>query len=157
LATRVGDRQALDQQPHAAGLRHAGFTLLELLVVMSILSVLATFAGLSIGLGGRSQDTDAGRFAEIFDRARYLAIAEGRVVALALSASEAQVMRRDGGAWVPYGAAIALDGTADLQGDRLIVVWPSDQSDPVQVDFRLNSGRSVRCTATGVGGVSCSG
>ncbi len=151
MTARIADRRR-----HDPGDRN-GFTLLELLVVVSIVSVLTTVAGLSVSLGRPAPDSDAARFAALFDRVRYGAVAEGRVAGLQLTGAQAQEMRREGDAWVPEGPPVVWQGPVGIDGTRLIVIWPSDQSDPVQVDFPRDGGPAVRCTAPGVGGVSCSG
>ncbi len=137
-----------------------GFTLLELLVVVTILTVMTTVAGLSVTLSRPSANTDAARFAALFDDARQQAVAEGRVVGLRVSEDQAQPMRREGGAWVPDGDAIDWRGPVRIDGapsaERLIVLWPSDQSDPVQLDFAQGSEGTHRCTVTGIGGALCS-
>ena len=134
-----------------------GFTLLELLVVVTIVSVMTAVAGLSVTLARPAPESDSARFVALFNGARHLAVAEGRVVALRLSPQDAQRMRREDGQWVPDGPPVTWQGTAMINGERMVVVWPSDQSDPLQVEFRPRSGKPVRCTLSGVGGATCSG
>lgn len=134
-----------------------GFTLLELLVVVSIVSVLTTVAGLSVTLNRPAPDNDPARFSAIYDRARHLAVAEGRIVGLRLTGAGAQIMRREANGWVADGDAIAWDGAARIDGARLIVLWPSDQADPVLLEFPGNGGPTIRCAAPGTGRMRCAG
>ena len=137
----------------------AGFSLIELLVAVAVLSVLTVGAVLATGRGGPDQGSDMARFEVLFDRARALAI-EGR--------------QARGLVITPDGVQMAQPGAGDWQVSRTVLPWqnrvaflaPGARTGLNQPDIRLlPNGRSTvfsiefdrtgRCESDGWTGVSC--
>lgn len=148
-----------------------GFTLVELLVVLSILSLLSVGAALSIG--GRSATPLAGRMAtQLADDIAYArdqALLGRTLWGLRPEPGRGwQVLRLGAdGSWQPglaerrfergsiqwfSGGQPIVAGAAD--GPPPIVIAPEGRMTPL--DIRLShAGQSRRCVSTGVGGITC--
>jgi general secretion pathway protein H len=77
----------------------AGFTLVELMVVLVILGLAAAAVVLAMPTPGGSLETEAERFAARAKAARDQAIVEARPAGLAIGPGGYEVSRRTGGAW----------------------------------------------------------
>jgi general secretion pathway protein H len=94
-----------------------GFTLVELMVVLVILSLAATVVVLAMPETGGSLEAEAERFAARAKAARDSAIVEARPVALSIDAGGYAVARRPAGAWQPISHHEWADGTqAQIRG-----------------------------------------
>jgi general secretion pathway protein H len=82
-----------------AGRKQAGFTLIELMVVLVIIGLAAAAVVLAIPEAGGSLAGEADRFAARAKAARDTAILESRAVALQIGRGGYEVARREGGAW----------------------------------------------------------
>jgi general secretion pathway protein H len=92
-----------------------GFTLVELMVVLTILALAATAVVLTIPGEERSVRSEADRLAARLAAARDVAVVEGRSVAVNFAPSGYGFERRIDGAWAP------LPGRAFAQRN-----WPAD-------------------------------
>ena len=82
-----------------AGRKQAGFTLIELMVVLVILGLTAAVVVLAMPETGGSLAGEAERFAARAKAARDTAILESRAVALQIGRGGYEVARREGGVW----------------------------------------------------------
>jgi len=103
--------------------RAAGFTLVELMVVLVILGLASAAVVLAIPDRGGSLQAEAERFAARAKAARDSAIVESRPVALLIDGGGYAVARRTGGEWVPAPRHEWVDGTeaeaSGLTGGRI--------------------------------------
>lgn len=85
--------------------RAAGFTLLELLVVIVIVGVMLTFASLSIGDGGQGAriENEARRLAALIGLAGEEAVLNGRELGLRFDEESYYFLRFEDGEWRPVG------------------------------------------------------
>lgn len=79
--------------------REAGFTLVELMVVLVIIGLAAAAVVLAMPQAGGSVASEADRFAARAKAARDTAILESRAVAVQIGRGGYEVARREGGAW----------------------------------------------------------
>ena len=94
-----------------------GFTLVELMVVLVIISLAATAVVLAMPETGGSLEAEAERFAARAKAARDSAIVEARPIALTIDAGGYAVARRASGAWQPLSRHEWVEGTqAELRG-----------------------------------------
>jgi general secretion pathway protein H len=94
-----------------------GFTLVELMVVLVIISLAATAVVLAMPETGGSLEAEAERFAARAKAARDSAIVEARPVALTIDGGGYAVARRASGAWHPISRHEWVEGTqAELRG-----------------------------------------
>lgn len=100
-------RKALFSAP---GSRQSGFTLLEIIVVMLIIGVMATFAMLSIG--GRSSDdrlqAEASRLRKIMALAADESLFKGEQLGLLVETDGYRLLALGSGGWAPYTGGAAL-------------------------------------------------
>lgn len=92
--------------------RVAGFTLVELMVVLVIIGLAASAVVLAMPERGGSLQAEAERFAARAKAARDGAILESRSAAVQLGAGGYDVSRRAGGAWRGEAHYDWVDGTA---------------------------------------------
>ena len=125
-----------------------GFSFVEMLVVVAILSILAIGATLPFSRGSASVAGDAGALEQAADGLRSLAMISDRPRALALSPGGWQAERRSGGGWAAEGAPMAFAAaTASLAGDEpsRIVFLPDGRA--FGPDVLLDApGTAMRCT-----------
>lgn len=84
--------------------RQAGFTLVELMVVLFLIGLAASAVVLTISSATRSSGTQAEQFAARIAALRDRAVVEGRPLAFWVRASGYGFERRDGGRWQPLDA-----------------------------------------------------
>ncbi len=82
-------------------MRRDGFTLVEMLIVMTVMALLASAVVLTVGSGGRGVATDASRLASRIAAARETAIVTARPVGVWITRSGYGFDIRSGGAWRP--------------------------------------------------------
>ena len=149
----------------------AGFTLIELVVVMAIMSVLALSVSFSAARMGAGQQSDVAGFSAQFERLYERAIMGRAPLALSLSDRGWQMLRPDDSTpdrWIAVGRVRVLRGearfeTADLTPARRtgapllyadLVFLPNGQSTPFRVAF-ISAQGVTRCTSDGWTGVKC--
>jgi general secretion pathway protein H len=99
------------RRPRPASRRSAGFTLVELMVVIVIIGLAATAVVLAVPDTGGSIQAEAERFAARAKAARDSAIVEARPYALQVDAVGYAVVRRSEGEWVPAARHAWVRGT----------------------------------------------
>ena len=108
--------------------RASGFTLLEVLVVVTLVAIIGSAIALSIGTrGDRELDTTAERLRAAFDHAREAAVTSGRAYGFFVTPQACEMVVFDGEAWQrapagSAGAAITLRPPYALQGDGVYAV-----------------------------------
>ncbi|MDJ0827635.1 MAG: prepilin-type N-terminal cleavage/methylation domain-containing protein [Rhodobacter sp.] len=141
--------------------RHdAGFTLVELMIVVTVLSLLTVSVSLGVNRPRTAQAQDWSRFEALHGRMRAEAVLGRAVLGLALTAEGYSWLRRQGGAWAEVGDGGAWrDGVAVLlpfdPGGR-VVFTPGGQSTPVRVRFQAGA-QVVICQSDGWAPVTCAG
>ena len=144
----------------------AGITLVELLVVMSVLAVLAVGTGLAVGRPPGPGENDAARFEEGFNRQRAMAIAGGERLGLRLNAKGMQTLRLGPAGWVETGRLRRWHGRAVMlppaAGSPVsppdtpeLVFLPDGRTTAVSVGFSGGSARAWRCESDGWTGLTC--
>lgn len=140
-----------------AGARAAGFTLVELMVVIAVLSVLAV--GVTLSVGRPKAAKDLATFQEVWHRERALAI-EGRDMrGLEFGPEGLGVLEWRGGEWRRQGATVAWRGRVVFaaqqrmpSGEPDVVFRATGQSNAFRVQFSAD-GQS--CTSDGWAELSC--
>jgi len=142
------------------GRASAGFTLIELMIVVTILSLLtlSITLGLSSPRGDRVQDW--ARFAALHKQLRAQAVLSGDVLGLAVDGEGYQRMAWRDGAWQTQGSRarwrdpVLVLEPADLRAP--VIFGPGGQS--TKVNLRFGRGSATRaCTSDGWVPVSCNG
>ncbi|MEZ5714079.1 MAG: prepilin-type N-terminal cleavage/methylation domain-containing protein [Paracoccaceae bacterium] len=144
--------------------REAGFTLIELMVVVAILSTLALGVALSAGRGGSRGESDLARFRAGFDLARALAIEgnEMRGLTLGPKGMQALVWRlgAEGGVWTELGGPQPWRGRVAFAprqpgraGEPDLVFLPNGRSTGFSV--RFDGDDSGSCESDGWAGLTC--
>lgn len=136
-----------------------GFTLVELMVVVAILSLLTLTAALGVNRP-RASSQDWARFESIHDRLREQAVMGGETLGLRLSETGYRRLRRDAAGWQEEGPAGAWSGAVRMElpagPDRLLVFLPSGRATPARLAF-AGEGVATVCESDGWGPVSCAG
>ncbi len=137
----------------------AGFTLIELMIVVTILSLLAVSVALGVNRPGAADAQDWARFSALHERLRAQAILSGEPVALSLAEGGTQRLMRAGGAWQAAGTAQAWRGRVDVllpyEPDRPLVFTPGGQTTPVRLRFETAAGVRI-CETRGWEPLTCS-
>lgn len=157
--------------------KDAGFTLLEMVIVVTVLAVLSVSVGLSVGRIADRGAGDAARFAAQFERMRHLAIIGRSIRAMALSPEGWQMLARDEGAatdslagWQAQGrmnrfsgevriataaAAAAARPAAPAGRTRPDILFlPDGQATPLAIAF-ISAGAITRCATDGWATLAC--
>lgn len=135
----------------------AGFSLLELLVVVAILASLSTAAVL--GLQTSRAPSDARVFADAFNDTRLLAISTAQVQALFVTPKGMQVVEWNYGTWRARGDIRPWQDTVTFQAPRndgslYIALYPSDRSDEFRLAFQ-SEGSVIQCVGPITGMLTC--
>lgn len=143
----------------------AGFSLVELMIVVAILSVLSLGATLAIGMRDRNAGSDATVLRQTYIALRDEAILSKAPRALEISDRSLTRMTRSAeGEWQAEGHEISLDGTAfatrgygaetTSAGDLRVVLLTDGRSSAFEV--RLSQGKNLwHCAADGWGTLTC--
>ncbi len=109
--------------------RHAnGFTLLEVLVVVTLVAILGSAIALSIGArGDRELETGAERILAAFNHAAEAAVTSGRAYGFYVTPAGVEMLVYDGEAWQDapagsLGATTTLEAPYALRGDGVYAI-----------------------------------
>lgn len=137
--------------------RAAGFTLVELMIVVTVLSLLTLTVGLGVNRPRNETAQDWSRFKAVHDRMREQAVLGREVLGLAVSADGYQRLRRAGGHWQEIGAPVRWRSAVTVQQpfDRRapLVFGPGGQG--TKLRLRFDGGAVVICESDGWAAVSC--
>ena len=144
----------------------SGFSLVELMIVVAVLSILSLGAVLAINLRDPRGSRDVAWLEQTFATARREAILTRREARFAISPTGVTRMAPGEGGWQPEGAESALDGLVtatagygalrDDLGRVIIALLPDGRTSAF--DLRLEAGRQVwTCAADGWGALACDG
>jgi prepilin-type N-terminal cleavage/methylation domain-containing protein len=152
-----------------------GFTLIELVVVVAIMSVLSISVSFSAGRSGTGAQSDAARFAALHARLYERAIMGRHSLAVSLGETGWQMLQpdpEDAQSWVAVGRAVEFRGEARFEfSDRNfgrnfgrksldelatpdLVFLSSGQSTPFEVAF-IAANMTVNCISDGWTGFTC--
>ena len=142
----------------------SGFSLMELMIVVAILSILSLGAMLSVGARGADRISDVTRFRGQYQDMRDQAVLSRQVLSLTLGAQGMQRWAYNGADWVADGPAIALRGHQQARpgygaevtgtGDLRIVALPDGRSSAFAVELE-DGATSWRCDTDGWGELIC--
>jgi type II secretion system protein H len=160
-----------DPAPVAAGVpttrRSGGFTLLELMVVMTIIGIIAGMVALRIGDSSRQvrHEREARRLQQAVQLAAQEAIVRGRAYGLRVGANDYAFCRREAGVWRPIAAdnklgpyllpgnlQLRVDSTLPEQDERdsdeegacpMIRLSPSGEMEPIKIAVIEATGNSI--------------
>ena len=139
-----------------------GFSLIELLVVVTVLSVLAV--GASIAAGSRERGpADAQVFISMLNRAQALAVTGRQVRGLRVTRQGITRFERVAGGWGVIGSERPWRDDVMLQGDLVrmtgdtpnILLLPNGEITSVDIRFRAGDGRELRCRTGAPLGAQC--
>jgi len=136
----------------------AGFTLIELMIVVALLAILTTSVSLSASRPRAGVESDVTRFQAVHERLRDQAILSRQTLGLKLSETGYQTLRWTGSGWIVTGAdhdwrqSVAILRPFNLQAP--LQFGASGQVTAVQVKFS-GSGQDFLCSSTGWTKLSC--
>jgi type II secretion system protein H len=141
------------------GSNNAGFSLIELTVVVAILSVLSV--SVSLALRERPTTTDATRFARAYELAKSQAIHSGARHGLSMTRTTFSSGTFRDGAWQSAAQAQSFDGTATLrlasapdpEGPTLVFL-PTGQTTAFELDLTATQNRQT-CRTDGWAPLTC--
>lgn len=144
----------------------AGFSLIELMVVVAVLAVLAVGASLSAGRTGGGQ-SDMQRFSQQFQLARALAIQGRQARGMRVTPKGFSLTTLEDDGWAELGQqrrwkeTVSLQiplrasgGAASLRAPN-IVVLPNGTATAFSIRFDVGASASTRCTQDGETGLIC--
>jgi general secretion pathway protein H len=131
--------------------RHAerGFTLVELLVVLTVIGLMSAAVVIAIPDGRGSLRGEAERFAARAKAAQDLALIDARSVSVRITATGYGFERREGREWrnlqrEPFGDYPWTEGTGTgIEGTQRIVFDPTGMSDATQLVIRRGDEQAV--------------
>ncbi|PWJ15792.1 GspH/FimT family protein [Jannaschia seohaensis] len=144
--------------------REAGFSLIELVVVVAVLSVVAVGAGLAVGRGSDGATADAQRFARLVEVARASAVIGRQPEGLFVTATELRRAAWVDGAWQPSERGLRWrdDVLLRLETPRPgpavphLVFLPDGSGTAFEIAFAPQpTGRRARCRGDGAGPMRC--
>ncbi len=155
------DRQLI--RPKGSARRTSGFSLVEMLVVVAVLSVLAIGTSLAVGRLNARQDVDQQRFLARFDQMRDQAILGHRTLALELRPNGMiEVARQenttgwhDVGRLVRWQAQVRFNRRTAAQGPDILFLRTGETT-PFEIRF-WHGDRAKTCRSDGWTGVQCDG
>lgn len=136
--------------------RERGFTLVEMMVVVTIIGLVAGLAVLAVPDGRPSVSLEAERLGARLQRAREEAVLTNRAVEVAVTPAGYRFQARGEAGWrpltePPFGEVAWLEGTA-VRGEGTVVFDPAGWATPAA--FRLTrEGRGVRVLVDPAGNV----
>lgn len=145
-----------------AGARRAGFTLVELLMVVAILGLAAGAVVLAVPDPRPAVGAEAERFAARLSRARDEAVLSNRPVAVEVTAAGYDFTTFDGRAWTPlsdgpFGAEAWQAGTVpDPREDARFVFDPTGVAEPLRLTL-VHEGKRINISVDGAGEVRIDG
>ncbi len=135
-----------------------GFTLIELMIVVTVLSLLTLSVSLGISRPGGQGAQDWTRFAALHDQMRGQAILSGDILGLAIDEDGYRRMRWQNGGW-------HAEGTPGAWRSNLVVIAPVDRRAPLvfspggqatALHLRFGTGSDVtRCISDGWRKLEC--
>ena len=136
----------------------AGFTLIELMIVVAVLALLTTTLSLSVNRPRGGQSADWARFEAVHNRLRQEAVLARQITGLSVSPEGYQRLRWSDGDWRKVGDLVGwrdavmvlepFDAAAPLE------FAPSGQSTALRIRFEAGAG-NVICEGDGWSPVSC--
>ena len=137
--------------------RAAGFTLIELMVVITVLSLLTLSVTLSVSRprgGGAAQDW--ARFEAVHEALRTEAVLTRRILGLSVNAEGYQRFERVGGSWRAQGEVISWreDVAVERPFGGPVAFLPAGPGSAVRIRFGGASGVTV-CASDGWAALRC--
>lgn len=143
-----------------------GFSLIEVLVVLSVLSILSVGAALSVSRSSEARAaTDQVRFAKAFENAVSQALQGHKTQGVLISNEGFQMAHRSLEGWQTRSdlrkwqgkAVFAGDVVAPAFGSPQIVILANGRSTPFSIRFSQPAGGSQICRSTGWSELDCNG
>lgn len=148
----------------AAPEHSAGFTLIELVIVVAVLSVLAVGAGLVASRSGRAaEQSDLQRFRQQFETVRARAIQGRQALGIKITAKGFRGAHQAEQGWVMSQQENRWRGRAVLQSDGPrqdtdapdIILLSNGRSSAFTLSFFTSGARRARCVSDGFSGLTC--
>ncbi|MNN27508.1 putative type II secretion system protein H precursor [compost metagenome] len=143
--------------------RSQGFTLLELLLVMLLLGIVMSMAGVVFGRDPqRMANQEASLFFQLVQHARHQAVLEGLALGIRIDARGYQLLRATGHRWEIAGKHrdIDLDLHVEIDGVPVppgvpgmapqLVMYGNDEHTPFALHFGVNDVRLVSVSSDGI-------
>lgn len=142
--------------------RDHGFTLIELMIVVAVLSLLTLTVTLGVNRPRTAQADDWTAFRDLHDRMREQAVTGDAVLGLSLSPDGFARLHRDAAGWVEDTPPSAWRGAVDIRrpvDPRPVVVFlPNGRSTPVRLAFAAAGpldGSGMVCESNGWEPLEC--